>query len=78
MVPTKTPNGQIHICDNYRVTIDSQLNDSQHPISLNNELSTQPNKGEKFTKHEFSDAYLYVELDDDSKKFIVQVQQKVI
>jgi len=53
------------------VTINSQIWIDQYPIPSIDELLARLNNGVKFTKLDLSDAYLQIELDDDSKKLVV-------
>jgi hypothetical protein len=53
------------------VTINYQILIDQHPILSIDELLTQLNNGEKFTKLDLTDAYLQVELDEQSKQLVV-------
>ncbi|CAM4801383.1 unnamed protein product, partial [Rotaria magnacalcarata] len=71
IVPIRKPNGKIRICGDFKVTINSQILIDQHPIPSIDELLTHLNNGEKFTKLDLSDAYLQVELDEESKKLVV-------
>ena len=71
IVPVKKPNGKIRICGDFKVTINPQICIDQHPIPSVDELLTHLNNGQKFTKLDLSDAYLQIELDDESKKLVV-------
>ena len=71
IVPVMKPNGKIRICGDYKVTINPQMLVDQHPIPSIDELLSHLNNGQKFTKLDLSDAYLQVDLDDDSKKLVV-------
>ncbi|CAF1213230.1 unnamed protein product [Didymodactylos carnosus] len=71
IVPVGKPTGKIRICEDFKVTISSQIWVDQHPISSIDELLTRLNNGEKFTKLDLSDAYLQVELGEESKQLVV-------
>ncbi|CAF3487193.1 unnamed protein product, partial [Rotaria socialis] len=71
IVPIKKPNGKIRICGDFKVTINAQILVDQHPIPSIDELLSRLNNGEKFTKLDLSDAYLQVELDEQSKSLVV-------
>lgn len=60
---------QYGVCGSFKVTINPQILVYQHPIPSIDELLARLENGEKFTKLDFSDAYLQVELDDLSKRF---------
>ena len=71
IVPARKPTGKVRICGDFKVTINPQILADQHPIPSIDELLTHLNNGEKFTKLDLSDAYLQVELDEESKKLVV-------
>ncbi|CAF2790880.1 unnamed protein product [Rotaria sp. Silwood2] len=71
IVPIKKPNGKIRICGDFKVTINPQILVDQYPIPSIDELLSRLNNGEKFTKLDLSDAYLQVELDEQSKNLVV-------
>jgi len=71
IVPIRKPTGKIRICGDFKVTINPQILVDQHPIPSIDELLTHLNNGEKFTKLDLSDAYLQVELDEESKELVV-------
>ncbi|CAF1667312.1 unnamed protein product, partial [Adineta ricciae] len=71
IVPIRKPSGKIRICGDYKMTVNSQMLIDQHPIPNIDELLTRLNNGEKFTKLDLTDAYLQVELDDNSKQLVV-------
>ena len=71
IVPIRKPSGKFRICGDYKMTINSQMLVDQHPIPCIDELLTRLNNGEKFTKLDLTDAYLQVELDEQSKQLVV-------
>ena len=71
IVPVKKPNGKMRICGDFKVTINSQIWVDQHPIPSIDELLARLDNGIKFTKLDLSDAYLQIELDEESKKLVV-------
>ncbi|CAF1515164.1 unnamed protein product [Adineta ricciae] len=71
IVPVKKPNGKIRICGDYKVTLNPQMMIDQYPIPTIDELLARLDNGVKFTKLDLSDAYLQIELDEDSKKLVV-------
>ena len=71
IVPVKKPNGKVRICGDFKVTINPQILIDQHPIPTIEELLVRLNNGEKFTKLDLSDAYLQVELDEQSKNLVI-------
>ena len=71
IVPIRKPSGKIRICGDFKVTINPQILVDQHPIPSIDELLTRLNNGDKFTKLDLSDAYLQIELDEESKRLVV-------
>mgnify|MGYP002394802164 CR=1 FL=1 len=71
IVPVPKPNGKIRICGDFKVTLNSQILVDQYPIPLIDELLARLNNGVKFSKIDLSDAYLQMELDDESKRLTV-------
>ena len=70
MVVSK-PNKTVRICGVYRVTVNPQLKINQYPLPHPNELFAALNGGEKFTKIDMSEAYLQLELDEESQNLVV-------
>ena len=71
IVPVVKPNGTIRICGDFKVTINPQICIDQHPIPTVDELLAKLQHGRRFTKIDLSDAYLQLELDDQSKDLVV-------
>ena len=61
----------MHICRNFKVTINPVLKTDIYPLSLPEELFHSLNRGSKFSKIDLADAYLQIELDDQSKTLVV-------
>lgn len=61
------PDGTVRLCGDFKVTINKYMKVNKYPIPNIDELLFRLNGGIKFTKLDFSDAYLQVELDDESK-----------
>jgi hypothetical protein len=71
IIPVRKASGQIRICGDFKVTMNTQILVDQHPISSIDELLTNLNNGEQFTKLDLSDIYLQIELDENSKQLTV-------
>lgn len=71
IVSVRKPNGKIRMCGDFKVTVNSQMVVDQHPIPSIDELLTRLNNGQQFSKLDLSDAYLQIELDDQSKQLVV-------
>ena len=70
-VPVRKPNGSVRLCGDYKVTINPYLNVNQYPLPRPEELFAALNNGQHFTKLNLSEAYLQIELEDESKKYLV-------
>ena len=69
IVPVLKPDGSVRICDDYKV-INPVLDVPEHPMPKADDLFTQLNGGEKFTKLDLSSAYQQVLLDEESRKYV--------
>jgi len=58
------------VCGDYKVTINPYLSVNQNPLPWPGELFSALN-GQHFTKLDLSEAYLQVELDEESQKYLV-------
>ena len=76
IVPVPKPNGTVRICGDFKVSLNKFINAQQYPLPRVDELFTVLAGGNKFSKIDLSDAYLQVELDDESKKYVVIVTHK--
>ena len=64
------PDGSVRICRDYKVTINPALDVPEHPLPTADDLFTQLNGGEKFTKLDLSSAYQQVLLDEESRQYV--------
>ena len=53
------------------MTINPYLNVNQYPLPRPKELFAALNNGQHFTKLDLSEAYLQIELEEESKKYLV-------
>lgn len=71
IVAVKKPNGKVRICGDFKVTVNPQIEIDRYPIPRIEELFHKLQGGQFFTKVDLSDAYLQVELSEESKKLMV-------
>ena len=66
----RKPNGSVRLCGDYQVTINPYLSVNQYLLPRPEELFAALNNGQHFTKVNLSEAYLQIELEDESKKYL--------
>ena len=71
VVIVRKPGGKVRVCGDFKVTINPLLKTDIYPFPNPQELFQALNGGCKFTKLDLADAYLQVELNEDSKKMVV-------
>ena len=71
IVVVPKPSKAVRICGDFSVTVNPQLKINQYPLLRPEELFATLNGGEQFTKLDFSEAYLQLELDEKSQQFMV-------
>ena len=71
IVTAKKPNNKIRICADFSTGLNSRLVVDSYPIPRPEDLYQALQGGEKFSKLDLSDAYLQVELDEESKELLV-------
>ena len=71
IVVVPKPSKAVRICGDFSVTVNPQLKINQYPLPRPEELFAALNGGEQFTKLDFSEAYLQLELDEESQHFMV-------
>jgi hypothetical protein len=64
----KKPDGLARLCGDYSTGLNDALQLHQHPLPVPKDIFATLNEGHVFSRIDFSDAYLQVELDDDSKR----------
>ena len=67
IVPVPKADGSIHICGDYKVTVNPVLKVDQYPMPVPENLFTMLAGGDTFTKLDLSQAYQQVLLDKDSQ-----------
>ena len=71
IVPVLKPDGTVRICGNYKVTINPALDVPEYPMPTAEELFTQRNGGQSFSKLDLSSAYQQVLLDEKSRQYVM-------
>ncbi|KRY56479.1 Uncharacterized protein T03_3767, partial [Trichinella britovi] len=71
IVTVKKPNGKIRICADFSTGLNDRLMVDSYPIPRPEDLYQALRGGKTFTKLDLSDAYLQVELDEESKRILV-------
>jgi len=71
IVVVRKPGGKVRICGDFKITINPVLKTDVYPLPLPDELFQSLNGGSKFSKIDLADAYLQIELDEESKKLVV-------
>jgi len=62
--------GCLQVCGDYEVTINPVLVVDKYPLQRLDDLMVQLSGGQKFSKLDLSQAYLQVELDNESRKLV--------
>ena len=63
--------GQIRICGDFKSTINPYINAEQYPLPSVDELFQKMQGGKRFTRLDLRTAYLQMELDECSRKYLV-------
>ena len=63
-------NGTIRICADFKVSLNESLETHRHPLLTPEEIFSHLNQGERFTQIDFTDAYLQMEVNEDSKELM--------
>ncbi|KFD67385.1 hypothetical protein M514_20421 [Trichuris suis] len=70
IVVVKKANGSFRICADFSTGLNSMLELHKYPLPTPDDLFTVLNGGRLFSKLDFADAYLQVEVEDDSKELL--------
>ena len=68
IVPVLKPSGQVRICGDFEVSVNQYLDLTQYPLP---HIEERLSGGQVFSKLDLPDAYLQVELDNESKRHVV-------
>ena len=69
VVPVPKPDGSIRLCDDYKTTLNPQLEVDQFPVPTPEDLLATLAGGQSFTKLDMSRAYQQVLLEPSSRKY---------
>ena len=67
----RLPDDTVRICGDYKVTINPALDVPEYPLPTAQELFTQLNGGQSFSKLDLSSAYQQVLLDEESRQYVM-------
>ncbi len=70
IVPVLKQNGSVRICGDFKVTINQVTEIESYPLPRVEELFAAMSGGKQFTKLDLSQAYLQIELEEESKQFV--------
>ena len=71
IVPVIKSTGAVHICGDFKVTVNPNLEVDKYPLPMPEDLFTSLQGGQRFSTLDFKDAYLQMSLDEESQKFLV-------
>ena len=71
IVPVPKADGKVHICGDYKVTVNPVLDVDCHPLPKPQELLATLAGGKKFTHLDLSSAYLQLELEAESRNYVM-------
>ena len=69
IVPVPKKNG-LRICGDFKVTVNPQLQIDHHPLPKIEDIFASLGKGKKFTKIDLKNAYLQMEVDEESQELL--------
>ncbi|XP_055527169.1 uncharacterized protein K02A2.6-like [Wyeomyia smithii] len=70
IVAVRKPNGKVRICADYSTGLNDALEPNHYPLPTPEEIFAQLNGSTIFSVVDLSDAYLQLEVDDESKKLL--------
>ena len=70
IVAVKKKNGRIRLCADFSTGLNDALQLHQHPLPTAEDVFTKLNGGQLFTQIDFAEAYLQVEVDEESKEML--------
>jgi hypothetical protein len=70
VVPVIKKNGNVRLCGNFKQTINPVLHVQQYPLPRIDDIFASLGGGQKFSKIDLRQAYLQMEMEEESKKFL--------
>ncbi|KHJ76150.1 hypothetical protein OESDEN_24231, partial [Oesophagostomum dentatum] len=70
IVVVRKKNGKIRLCADFSTGLNDALQLHQHPLTTAEEVFTKLNGGQLFTQIDFAEAYLQVEIEEESKEML--------
>ena len=70
IVPVLKQDGSVRICGDFKVTINQVSQIDSYPLPRVEELFSRLSGGKYFSKLDFSQAYLQVQIDEDSRQYV--------
>lgn len=70
IVPIVKKSGDVRICGDFKVTINPVLQADQYPLPLIDDIFASLSGGQRFSKIDLAQAYLQMEMEESSKKYL--------
>lgn len=70
IVPVVKGNGSVRICGDFKVTINPVLKAEQYPLPCIDDIFAALSQGKQFSKIDLAQAYLQMEMEESSKKYL--------
>ncbi|MEW8341158.1 MAG: reverse transcriptase family protein [Candidatus Thiodiazotropha taylori] len=70
LVVVPKPDSSVRLCGDYKVTVNQTISEEQYPIPNIDDMFATLAGGKKFTKLDLSQAYLQLELDQESEEYL--------
>lgn len=70
IVPVQKANGSVRICGDFKVTVNPNLNTAQYPLPKIDDIFANLENGGRYTKIDLKDAYLQLEVDEQSQELL--------
>lgn len=64
------PGGKLRLCGDYKVTVNQALEPDKYPLPKPEDLFTVLTGGDKFSKLDLREAYMQMELEEESRKYV--------